>query len=584
MKASRFMLTGMSALSLLALSSCIDNAYDLSDIDTTARLQVKDLTIPLNLDHITLDQVIDLDDDSEIVKETDAQGNVFYAIKKEGTFKSDPIDVDQFTTSKPDIDASVTTLRLSRELQLLPGFVPGGITAYYPIESNPTEFTSKANNIDKSIKYIKKIGVETQFSTKVKITGLNSTLMSHIKFEDVKLKFPLGLDATPNIGTYNPETGILDLSSEDISPDTNGEIIITMNIKGIDATAKNVTANYNERSFTYQDYIQVVEGRVSIYADSELPSEITFTQTPNVEPIKVTSFTGDIEYDVDDFSIDPVNLNDIPDFLNQAGTEIKVDNPQIYLSMNNPLAAYGIYFQTGFQLTSKRGNQSETFVIDNGTFKTPNTTASKNNFLLSPKIPTTYYEGYENPNWVAFSTLGNILTGVGGIPTTIEVEAINPQMPQQTVTDFKLGTTLEAVSGSYAFYAPLQFTDGSQIIYSDVIDDWYDEELDKMTITKLKLNFDGTTEVPFAMELTIKPIDTTGKVIAGVTSTKAIINSKANNQPIEIAIEGNIKNIDGISIDAKIVNKGNDTTLSPNMKLFFNNLKATVTGYYEDEF
>ena len=86
------------------------------------------------------------------------------------------------------------------------------------------------------------------------------------------------------------------------------------------------------------------------------------------------------------------------------------------------------------------------------------------------------------------------------------------------------------------------------------------------------------------MKLTIKPIDTTGKPIAGVTSTTAIINSKANNQPIEITIEGNIKNLDGISIDAEIENKGNDTALGPNMKLFFNNLKATVTGYYEDEF
>ena len=113
------MLTGMSALSLLALSSCIDNAYDLSDIDTTARLQVKELTIPLNLDHITLDQVIDLDDDSEIVKETDALGNVFYAIKKEGTFKSDPIDVASFTTSKPSIKSSVTTLSLKISVSCL---------------------------------------------------------------------------------------------------------------------------------------------------------------------------------------------------------------------------------------------------------------------------------------------------------------------------------------------------------------------------------------------------------------------------------------------------------------------------------
>ena len=583
MKATRFMLTGMSALSVLALSSCIDNAYDLSDIDTTARLQVKELTIPLNLDHITLDQVIDLDDESEIVRETDAQGNVFYAIKKEGTFKSDPINVASFTTSKPDIDPSTTTLYISEDLRLLPEYVPGGITAFYPITSDKTEFSTEADNIDEAIKGISKIGVETQISTEIKITGISSSLMQDIKFEDVKMKLPVGLTATPSRGVYNPETGILDLSDETIIPDANGKIFISVAVTEIDATANNMKADFDKRTFSYEDYIQVTEGQVSIYADAELPSEITFTQTPNVEPIKVKTFTGEVEYHVSEFSIDPVQLNDIPDFLNQAGTDIRIENPQIYLSVSNPLSEYHAYFQTGFELISKRKGQSQVYTLDNGVFETAHTTAERHYFVLSPQTPSTYYEGYINPQWVKFSTLGDILSGVGGIPTTIEINAIDPQMPQQPVTDFRLGRTLDAVSGSYAFYAPFQLKDGSQIIYSDVIDDWSDEELDKMTITKLKLNFDGTTEVPFDMELTIKPIDTTGKAIAGVTSTKAIVNSKANNQPIEITIEGNIKNLDGISIDAKIVNKGNDT-LSPNMKLFLNNLKATVTGYYEDEF
>ena len=162
MKHFKFMLTGMSALSLLALSSCMDDAYDLSDIDTTARLQVKELTVPLNLDHITLEQIINLDESSEIVKETDANGNLIYAIKKEGTFKSDPINVAQFTTSKPSINPSITTLYISEDFRLLPDYVPGGITAYYPITSDRTEFSTQANNIDKSIKDISKVGVETQ--------------------------------------------------------------------------------------------------------------------------------------------------------------------------------------------------------------------------------------------------------------------------------------------------------------------------------------------------------------------------------------------------------------------------------------
>ena len=51
------------------------------------------------------------------------------------------------------------------------------------------------------------------------------------------------------------------------------------------------------------------------------------------------------------------------------------------------------------------------------------------------------------------------------------------------------------------FYAPLQLNDGSVIKYVDTIDGWSDDDLDKMTISKLNVVFDGSTEVPFELEV-----------------------------------------------------------------------------------
>ena len=76
MKIQHYWLTGLSSLVLIAATSCVDNAYDLSDIDTTARLQVKELVVPMNIDKATLDQVLDLDDDSEVKKIEQADGSV----------------------------------------------------------------------------------------------------------------------------------------------------------------------------------------------------------------------------------------------------------------------------------------------------------------------------------------------------------------------------------------------------------------------------------------------------------------------------------------------------------------------------
>ena len=82
MKTRHFLFTGLSALSVFVLSSCVDSDYDLSDIDSMARFKTKNLVVPLNLDAITLDQVMDLDEDSEIKKFEDPEtGKTWYAIK-----------------------------------------------------------------------------------------------------------------------------------------------------------------------------------------------------------------------------------------------------------------------------------------------------------------------------------------------------------------------------------------------------------------------------------------------------------------------------------------------------------------------
>ncbi|MDE6836643.1 MAG: hypothetical protein K2J03_06775 [Muribaculaceae bacterium] len=51
---------------LLLLPGCIDKNYDLSDIDKTTQINVKDLVVPVNVEAIELSNIIKLDDDSQI--------------------------------------------------------------------------------------------------------------------------------------------------------------------------------------------------------------------------------------------------------------------------------------------------------------------------------------------------------------------------------------------------------------------------------------------------------------------------------------------------------------------------------------
>ena len=586
MKLQHYWLAGLSSVVLIAATSCVDNDYDLSDIDTTARLQVKELVVPMNIEEAILDQVLDLDDDSEVKKIELEDGSFIYAVKKDGSFNSDPIHISEFTASKPNITPIVSTLDLV-DLRTAAEYVPGGITAYYDIKTDPTEIKSEASDIDKSIYTVKKLDVNTKIKTTLKVEGLSADVLKKMKIDDLKVKYPVGLIATTDNGSYDPKTGYLTFSKS-LEPNNLGEISVTMTITALDASSPNIKFDGVAHTFKFEDDITVEQGRVNIYADKTLPNTVTFRVKPEMEAIKVEKFTGSIVYDVGDINIDPIDISNLPDLINQEGTSISIADPQLYLTLSNPLEEYiadgdVMNLGAGISLKSEREGASKVFALDESRFSTAQNNTGYT-YVLAPKSPKKPIEGYINPQWVKFSSLSNVLDLDGkGIPTKIYVDIAEPRIDETNIESLKLGVDLPAVVGNYTFYAPLQLNDGSVIKYVDTIDDWSDEDLDKMTITKLNVDFVGSTEVPFELKLKVLPINKTGKPISGVTSNTVTIPAMAKGTPVNVTIEGEIKELDGIQIEANIVNKGSDTTLAPSMKLIIKDFKAKVSGYYEDE-
>ena len=84
--------------------SCVDNTYKLSDLDTTVGISVNNLTIPLNVDSLVLNSVLDLDEGGKVKKDTLDDGSVIYAIIEEGEFESKAIEIPGFETESPDIE------------------------------------------------------------------------------------------------------------------------------------------------------------------------------------------------------------------------------------------------------------------------------------------------------------------------------------------------------------------------------------------------------------------------------------------------------------------------------------------------
>ena len=86
----------------MLLTGCIDNGYDLTDIDTTSEIKVNDLTLPVNLAPVTLSDIIAVgENEDDKVKEVTINGKTFYAVEETGSFSSDPLRIDPFSAA-PD--------------------------------------------------------------------------------------------------------------------------------------------------------------------------------------------------------------------------------------------------------------------------------------------------------------------------------------------------------------------------------------------------------------------------------------------------------------------------------------------------
>ncbi len=597
--------------------SCVDSTYKLSDLDTTVGVSVKNLTIPLNVDSLVLNSVLDLDEDGKVKKDTLEDGSVIYAIIEEGEFESKEIEIPGFETKSPDIEPinAVLTRDKASSIRRRKGGVEKDATSSisYPINGADITQFSAAGKVDPSIIGLKKIGVDADFGTSITVSE-NSELISktkYVNFEEIKVEMPKGLegefvlaigDEKVNVTKcYDENTGSLEFSKyEELYGEPlemkveSGELDFNVHVVAIDIEKAGNDIKFENGEFVLASSVRVV-GDIVVYGDEmdegftleDLPKDINYVCAPKLSEIVVSEFSGKIQYDIEDIKIDPISLNDIPDMLSQDSTDIKLANPQIYLRLNNPLASNHIYAEAGLAMMARHKDGSvKNISLGEDRLRLND---AKNVYCLTTDgnmSQEQMHVKYKDAVNKKFNNFSDILSGNGanGLPNKIEVDVIHPQIPEQTITNFELDQKIDKVQGTYLFYAPLALKDKTSfIIYQDTLDGWYDETLDKLSIDAITVKADVNSEVPLNVELSFHPIDVNGEIIKGVKSTPVTLSATTADQPLEIKINGSIKNLDGIIIRAKL-SGANGESLAPNQAINFKNLKIAVNGEYVDEF
>lgn len=578
-------------LATLLLTGCIDNKYDFDGIDTTTELKVNNLVIPVNLDVVKLDDIITIDDDSKI-KVVDG----VYAVTEEGDFHSDRINIPSFTAPAPSVPSVQAEFRHPDANGSKVRRAASDVNLTYPlISTSAQEVRFTATGIDKSIMSIQAVECRPlSVNITLQAAGLGS--YADLGFKNLAFKFLKGLTLTnlPEGASYDAATGNLVIPSLDCNSATK-QAVINLTVSEIDFATAGVALDYDSHTLSYDSEIELSQGQLDLTFHPDLaqgadvPDNIGVNIATEVAALEATSFSGDINYMLEGngLNISPVDLSDIPDFLSQEDTDLKLANPQIYLELNNPLGDDKLRCQTGLTLTAVRGENKNSFSLDNNGLVVIGYDRGFGpyDFVLSPYMP-------ENPDaafgysltHVLFSGLSNVLSG-NGIPNQIEIHLDNPQVPAQHVDKFQLGTELEGITGKYKFFAPLALKggdNGSVIVYRDR-KKWDNEDVQKITIEVLELEADVTSTIPLGAVLTATPIDRDGNPM-NVTVEGADISANAVNQHILLRTTGEIKGLDGISFEAVVRPGNDDQAIGPDQTITLTNIRARVTGNYTTDF
>lgn len=206
----------LATVPVVVLSGCVDNNYDLSDVDTTTRITVNDLVIPVNIDEIKLSNILDIDADSKI-KVVTIGGKEFYALSETGSFSSDAIYVEKITADAPVMDPTSRTLSqvMDEERPSRAASSENGINTYR-IEEMGNDFDYDAGRVDDAITEVYSVKVEPM-RFNIHLTAIDvEDSAEKIYFKDLVISMPKGMTATASVGDYDPATGLWTIGAYEV--------------------------------------------------------------------------------------------------------------------------------------------------------------------------------------------------------------------------------------------------------------------------------------------------------------------------------------------------------------------------------
>lgn len=529
--------------SLGIATSCIDKSYDLDkDIDMTINAGGEYLAIPVGYtEKITLDKIIELEegDDLQVV---DGE----YHLLKSGTVDNATTDVKNVTVK------GSTTLIDATEVVNVPSIPQDEDFRKDINKANP--ITANANDIDQAVKEIGSLAAETpaELRIELRIDADASMNYDQVEISDLKITFPGFLDFEAD---GNLKDNVLTIPSATISK--GGAYTRTLRLAGykFGSEPKKGKVIVNQ-SLAISENV-TVEGTAKVNIKAGSSGKLSVAPRIILSDMSVASITGIIQPEIEETG-STVDIESLPDFLQDDATELDIDNPVFTFIATNPLEA-------PVTLNGKLSGKKDGATIDGSAVIIGKGSKDGEEIILrkGKNVIALSRQGKGGPEGATNVKVSDINNLIKKIPDVVSV-TLQPAVESEEYYTVRLGETY-SMESSYDIDIPLSFGSNLKIVYEETIDD-LDLDLEDVDIKKAILSINAVNTIPLAMEIkkdNVSALDAEGNVIEDieVTVEGTIAESKDGKAEaastlsitLEEKAEGAISKLDGLKLKVTAV-------------------------------
>ena len=524
-------------------TSCIDNSYDLNkDIDMTISAGGEHLAIPVGYtEKITLDKIIELDegDDLQIVD------GEYHLLKKD--------NIDETNTSVKLVTVNESSNPIE-PIRIISGNHDSDV--YDILISNAESegfINAEAHGVDKAVIEIGSLAADmpTTLTLKLKLSGEIST--SLVKVGTMTITFPNFIQFEKENGLNGQTLTMTDVQIEPYSGFTK-ELKINKYVFGNTYGEGNRVEEENgDRILKIENQEIKIDMQGINVADPSGNGSLNITPTITLAEMAVSEVYGTIQPDID---VKPteVELNNLPDFLQDDEIRLDITNPVFSFNANNPLNTD--VEMDGVLTGYKDGKVTKIVKIgsgNGGASITLKPSGDKQQTISIVRDEQTVVEA--NATKVVVPNLNDIIET---IPDHINVE-LKPVVKTEQYYTVNLGQDY-TLNSAYDIDIPLSFGSNLKIVYEETLDN-FDLDLEDVDIKKAVLSINAVNTIPLAMEIkndNVSALDANGNVIKDidVTVEGTITESKDGKTEVSSALnvnlnetaEGAISKLDGLKL------------------------------------